>query len=105
MFKSGKKLHWIKNLWLRWRYGAGCCDTYCLYPYLAKRLSKIMRAFRDDSEGVGDEEFRRALDEMIFGFDYYAGNIACSDDDEEAFANRADAGIGQFGKKFRRLWW
>ena len=105
LFKPGGKLHFLKNLYWRFRYGAGCCDTYSLYHFLAPKLSRVLRAYKQDSVNVGDAEHKRAVDEMIFGFDWYAGNIKCEDKDEDAFEIRAQSGVEQFGKKFRNLWW
>ena len=69
-----KKLHWIKNLWLRARYGAGCCDTCqlaarkeleiipeCDHHFTGKRNGQIMAnsylwAFADEGNFPSHED-------------------------------------------------
>jgi hypothetical protein len=104
ILKSGGKLHFIKNRYLRWKEGAGCCDTYSLYYFLAPKISKGLKAFKKRAGsypmGITENEWDSILDEMIFAFDYCSGEEETTEGDE-----RSQKGLELFGKYFRGLWY
>jgi len=106
-----KKLHWIKNLWLRARYGAGCCDTYTLHFFMAGRILRWLKAFRAThrSSHPADlsslEEWDKELEKMIWSFEYLANGENSTLEQSEKDAKREQAGFELFGRRFRDLWW
>lgn len=116
-FNSGGKLHWIKNLYGRYRDGAGCCDRFSLDHYLSKRIIKPLKAFRNSNlmsfpmDFASVEEWEKALDEMIFAFEYLNADEFPPDEPPETYferskemAERQQRGFELFGKHFRSLW-
>ena len=101
------KLHWVENLWLRLRYGAGCCDTYSYVWYLSKRLSNDLKLFKkrcmSHPMDTTEEEWDKILDEMIWAFEYLENED--SYDYKKKDSNRCDRGLKLFGKYFRNLWY
>jgi len=99
--------HPIKNLWLRWHRGAGCCDTYSLYSYLSPIISRSLRAFKEDQSGYPSvltaEEWDKILDEMIFAFEYVVSDE--EDISDKKMQNRVSIGLRLFTKYYRHLWW
>jgi len=113
MFNSDSKLHWIKNLYLRFRYGAGCCDTYSLYLYLAKKILKPLKEFekRKDSfpsDLKSDKEWHEILNKMIWSFqntvDGETFEVPYDFEKERLLEKRQQEGFELFGKYFRNLW-
>lgn len=114
ILSSGGRLHFLKNLYLRWKYGAGCCDVFNLDYYLAKLIIRPLKRFRDGNKCGHPmdfktmEEWHKCLDEMIWAFQYIIdgeptsyyknGNI-----DWRPF-KREQRGLSLFGKHFRSLW-
>ena len=118
ILKSGGKLHWVKNLYLRYRYGAGCCDTYNLDTYLARKILPALKEFRKHKAGYpvefsSFEEWDKAMGEMIWAFEYFLeGKEACMNMKQENWidialtdAERETRGFELFGKYFRSLWY
>lgn len=116
-FKSGGKLHWMKNLYGRYRYGAGCCDRFNLDSYLSKKIIRPLKAFRNGNlasypmDFASVEEWEKALDEMIFAFEYLNADEFPPDEPAETYqkrsfemAEREQRGLELFGKHFRSLW-
>ena len=113
LFKSGGKLHWIKNLYLRYRYGAGCCDTFNFCHFLAPRLLKQIKCFKRHLERGGGypmdttwKEWHKELDEIIWAFEFIVNGEELVDDMEKNKSNneRQQKGFELFGKRFRDLW-
>ena len=107
ILKSGGKLHWIKNLYLKLRYGGGCCDIFSLDYYLAKKIVKPLKRFRDvgiDSYPVHmtAKEWETVLDKMIWSFEFFLKD----DIDNETIKNceKQQEGFELFGKHFNSLW-
>lgn len=113
-FGSGQTFHWIRNLYLRFKYGAGCCDIFSLDYYLAKRIIKPLKRFREcnNSSHPMDfkslEEWQKCLDEMIWAFEFIL-----KDEPATYYKNgkidfrpyrREERGLKLFGKWFRNLW-
>ena len=113
-FKSGECFHWIKNLYLRFRYGAGCCDIFSLDYYLAKKIIKPLKRFRLKNnmsypfELESLENWHKTLDEMIWAFQYIIDN-----EPTQYYKNgkidyrpfkRQRKGLMLFSKYFRDLW-
>ncbi len=109
IISSGGKLHWIKNLYLRWVYGAGCCDTYTMYPFLAEKLLKPMVAFRKRTMSypmaMSSRDWDSTLDEIIFALKFYSNDNWNDDWDAPEAEERAQKGMELFGKHFRDLWY
>ena len=105
-FGAGGKLHTLKNLYLRLRYGAGCCDIYSLYGFLSPRILKSLRRFRENVFShpayMTEKEWNNALDEMIFAFEWYSQEDEPWDGGKND--ERAQKGAELFGKHFRGLW-
>lgn len=110
IFKSGGKLHWVKNLYKRYRYGAGCCDTWNTDVYLAK---KILPALKEFKKGLGSypmefeslDEWVIAIDKMIWSFEYLIDGEDYVDIKEmENLMKKEQEGFELFGKHFRGLW-
>lgn len=116
LLKSGGKLHWIKNLYVRWRDGAGCCDTFSLDYHLAKKILPALKAFRKHNNmsypmGMSEKEWNDAIDEMIWAFQYLLDGEFPEDNPAETYmershqnAEREQKGFELFGKHFRSLW-
>lgn len=116
MFKSGGKLHWLKNFYLRRKRGAGCCDIYSLDYYLAKKILKPLQQFRKSlSENGGGypcelksmEEWLGILDKMIWAFEWIEKDEYIEDWTVEKnieYSKKAQEGYELFGKYFRNLW-
>lgn len=109
ILKSGGKLHWIKNLYQRWRYGAGCCDLHSLDYYLAKKILPTLKEFRKKivsyPANMTAEEWEAALDEMIWAFDYFVnGEDWNTIEESKTLGDREQNGFELFGKHFRDLW-
>ena len=115
MFKSGGKLHWVKNLYQRWWYGAGCCDIFNADYYLAKKIIKPLKRFRRNMGGYPGEfktieEWEKKVDEMIWAFEFLLnGEVTKKEDGTEEYYNQEDCkkaqeGFELFGKYFRNLW-
>ena len=114
LFDSGGCLHWVKNLYKRWKYGGGCCDVFGLDYYLAKKIIKPLRAFRNydrmshPAEFKSSEEWQRALDEMVWAFEYLLSGEGIDDDFDfkklQEDSEREQKGFELFGKYFRNLW-
>lgn len=109
-------LHQIKNLYLRFRYGAGCCDIFCLNYHLAKRIIKPLKFFRANvysfpTEFKKIEEWESIIDEMIFAFEFFLEDEYANPKYEnynakqmEKVYDRAQKGFELFGKYYRDLW-
>ena len=106
ILKSGGKLHWIKNLYLRLKDGAGCCDTYSYYNYLSPKIAKGLRTFKKRNcaypMAMTEEEWDELLDEMIWAFEYVSDDDFGLDDEKEMRAQKA---FELFGKHYRSLWY
>lgn len=114
MFKSGEKLHWIRNLYRRYKYGGGCCDVFGLDFYLAKKILPALKEFRRSLSINGGgypiefksmEEWLETLDKIIWSFEYLVNGeewediIECKEKGE-----KEQEGFELFGKHFRNLW-
>lgn len=113
IFSSGSKLHWMKNLYLRFKYGAGCCDVYGLDYFLAKRIIHPLKEFRrhDTVSYPPDltvEKWEAIIDEMIWAFDYFINEADNFTDysPKQMTQNykRQQKGFELFGKYFTHLW-
>jgi hypothetical protein len=110
-----KIFHPIKNLYLRYRYGAGCCDIFNTDFYLATKILPVLKQFRKrvlsrplDIDSI--EDWETILDKMIFSFE----SIVNEDDfaifgekeitDRELFYKKRQEGLELFGKHFSDLW-
>jgi len=106
-------LHYIKNLYLRLRHGAGCCDVFDLQTYLAIKIIKPLKVFRKSHllghpiEFKSQEEWEKIIDEMIWAFEHLLKN------DEDKIMEpgktmqcviREQKGLELFGKHFKDLW-
>jgi hypothetical protein len=102
----------VKNLWLRFRYGAGCCDIFSLDCYLARKIIRPLKEFRKRLEKNGGgvpmefkdmKEWLGTIDKMIFALD-----ITIQDEDMEIrdkdVYKRQQEGLELFGKHFMSLW-
>jgi len=116
IISPGSKLHWIRNLYLRYKNGGGCCDIYSLDYYLAKRIIKPLKAYRKATL-IGCpgnlnslKEWNMILDEMIWAFEFIVNNeLTVMPDGSEEYYNRIDhekmqKGLELFGTYFRNLW-
>ncbi len=108
-------LHQIKNLYLRFRYGAGCCDIFSLHYYLAKKIIKPLKLFRANVYSFPPDltfkEWKKMLDEMIFAFEFIAEGEHWNPKYEKYSAekvnklyDRAQKGFELFGKYYKDLW-
>lgn len=111
MFNSDSKLHWIKNLYLRLRYGAGCCDVFNLDYYLAKKILGPLKVFRKElvsypSGLSSSEEWEEILDKMIYSFEYIIkkDDLYLSVKEERIEMKKADEGLKLFAKYYQDLW-
>ncbi len=106
ILSSGGKLHWIKNLYLRFVYGAGCCDTYTMYPFMAKMLLEPIVAFKRRNMAypmaMSSKDWDATLDEIIFALRFYSGDSWDAPPEAE---ERAQKGMELFGKHFRDFWY
>jgi hypothetical protein len=102
-------IHSIKNRYLRWRYGAGCCDCYSYYYFIAPTLAKGIEEFRkycynnSTPSGLTVKKWDNILKEMVWAFNYI--NNERDDGYNEEKERRCDKGLKLFGKYFRDLWW
>ncbi len=116
LLKSGGKLHWVKNLYRRYKYGGGCCDIYNLDNYLVKKILKPLKEFRRSLSVNGGgypcelksmEEWLDILDKMIWAFQFLIDGEDIEnwtvEKDIEA-SKKAQEGYELFGKYFRSLW-
>lgn len=110
IFKSGGKLHWIKNLYGRYRYGAGCCDVFNLDYYLAPKILKGLKEFRKSvasyPSNLTCEEWESKLDDMIFAFQFLLDGEEYEDykKDGKKKLRRQQKGFKLFGEYYRDLW-
>ena len=107
LFKTGGKLHWLKNLYLRYKEGAGCCDSYSLCHYLAPTILRGLKVFRRNAGSYPAdlkslEEWQKLLDDMIFAFAFVIADDFGAKKKDYA---RTDRGLKLFGKYYRDLWW
>lgn len=111
--KSGGVLHPLKNLYKRYKYGAGCCDVYSLYDYLSKIIAPALRRFKETSHGhpmayVNDrtkeemtqEKWDDIIDMMIYAFD----SVEKDNRGEKIDYKKRQKGFELFGKWFTSLW-
>lgn len=115
LFSSGGKLHWMKNLYWRYKYGAGCCDTFGLCHFLAPRILRPLKRFKKHLERGGGypaditwEEWHKEINEMIWAFEYLVDGEDFSEpynfEKDKADGERMQKGFELFGKRFRDLW-
>lgn len=113
LFNSGGKLHWMKNLYLRFRYGGGCCDVFSLNYYLAKKIIEPLKVFRSKMPAshpseLTNEEWEKTLDEMIFAFELLLRNNDLSEslsyEEDKKQYERQQKGFEYFGKYYLNLW-
>jgi len=97
---------WIRNRWLRYRRGVGCCDLFSYDAYIARVIARDLKVFKKRKGGypsiLTEESWDAALDEMIFGFEHIEkceGLISDCPDCE-----RSQKGIELFAKHFKSLW-
>lgn len=101
--------HKLTNLYLRWRHGAGCCDCFSYYYYIAPKLAKGIEEFRkychgnSTPQGLTVEKWDQILKEMVWAFEHFAYDSF--GEYKEADDKRANKGVSLFGKYFRDLWW
>lgn len=106
LFKPGGKLHFIKNLYRRYKYGAGCCDRYNLDYYLATKILRPLKEFKKDCPSspvdfATSQEWDEALDKMIFAFEKkIEGDIYDIETDA-----KIQEGFELFGKYYQALWY
>ncbi len=108
LFNSGKFLHPLKNLWIRLRYGSGCCDVFNLDYHLAKIILPHLKEFRKNPFSYpahfnSHEEWEEILDKMIWAFDDFVNGDDFPADYEEQYRKQQE-GFELFGKHFRSLW-
>jgi len=113
ILKSGGKLHWAKNLFLRLKYKAGCCDIYSLDYYLARKIIGPLKEFRRNMgksypSDLTPEEWEKIVDEMIWAFEYFLDGEGLDDDfcfpQIKKDYKREQKGFELFGKYFHNLW-
>lgn len=82
-------------------------DTFSLDHTLAKVIAPALRKFKKHDVAypmdMTEETWSAAVDEMIYGFEFYAGDH-WSDFDEDHH-KRAREGVALFGARFYDLWW
>ena len=110
-------IHAAKNLIARWRYGAGPCDTYSLFYWIAPKIVRWLKSYKKDNDrrfggypcaftqegdknDEGSQRWSDALNEMIYGFQYTFDDP----DFVPAEYERAEKGRELFGKYFDHLW-
>lgn len=113
--------HQLKNLYLRYRYGAGCCDVFNLDYYLAKKITRPLKEFRRELENGGGvptefcegksteegmKEWKKTVDEMIWAFEFLLDGEGFGDnfDTKKENYEREQRGFELFGKHFKSLW-
>lgn len=112
ILKSGGKLHWIKNLYQRYKYCAGCCDIFSLDYYLAKKILPTLKRFREEvgsypCEFNSIEEWYAILDKMIWSFEFIVNGEDIPEwtvEKDLEYGKRSQEGLELFGKYFRNLW-
>jgi hypothetical protein len=114
ILQSGGKIHWIKNIYLRYKNGGGCCDIYSLDYYLAKKIIKPLKEFRRvgkigyPSEFKNMKEWNTVLDKIIWSFEYLLDGEGINEEFnlEKKLDNdkKEQEGFELFGKYFRNLW-
>lgn len=109
IFRSSSFLHPLKNLYERFRYGAGCCDIFNLDYYLAKKILKPLKVFRQDvcsypGNFNSIKEWEDILDEMIFAFDYTVNEDSYDFDNWREYDDRQSKGYKLFGEYYGHLW-
>lgn len=107
IFGVGGKLHWVRNLYQRFRYGAGCCDLYSLDWYLAKKIIKPLKRFKGVYKGgypmgMTEKKWKKIIDEMIWAFEFYLKDEMGGTPEDY---KREQKGFELFGKYFRDLWY
>lgn len=100
-------LHRVKNLWLRWTRGIGCCDVYDFYCYLAPKILVGLKTFKakgySHPANLTFEEWNEMLDDMIYSFQAVVdGKDGFSLNDEEY--KRYERGFKLFGEWYTALW-
>ena len=110
-FNSRGKLHWMKNLYLRFKYGAGCCDVFSLDYYLAKRIIEPLKVFRQKVGShpmdLTSEQWDEYLDDMIFAFEFLLDEERSKKlymDNSHSLYERQQRGFEYFGKYYLDLW-
>jgi len=114
-FKSGELFHVFRNLKLRLTKGAGCCDVYCLDRYLAKKIIKPLRVFRNSTCAYPMtfdkfDDWIKVLDEIIWSFDFLLNDNELPKDVKfgskkaNKYFKRQQKGFELFGKYFLSLW-
>lgn len=101
-------LHSIKNLYLRWTRGAGCCDVWGLYHFQAKQIAKQLKEFRRHMPSgypamLTSEQWTEYVDEMIWAFEFYSNEDDYNWSDDK-IQERATRGTELYGKYFAHLW-
>ncbi len=99
--------HPLKNLYLRYKNGAGCCDVWSLDYYLAKKILPALKEFKKRNysypSNLKTEEWDEVLDKMIWSFDSYNNKDFKLEFDEDWNKKRQE-GFELFGKYFTSLW-
>lgn len=101
--------HPFKNWWRRITTGAGCCDTFSYYNYLAPKIAIGLRQFKKRKYSypfdLTTTEWDEILDKMIWSFE----SITSKEEDEKwadkDFNDKQQEGFELFGKYFRSLWY
>lgn len=114
-FKSGGVLHPLKNLYLRRKNGAGCCDVVSLRDFLAPTIYKALKSFKDygmpswpgqftDGSKMTPKQWDEIINKMINSF-----KIVCDDgrpdfDDKDVNWEEVSEGLKLFGEYYLHLW-
>ena len=108
------KKHELKNLWLRYTRGVGCCDLFSYDGYIAKVMARDLRIFKAKNFAYpGDDEFKTFEDwqnyiqEIIDGLDSFDKIDWDAKDcfEQENKARLAqDEAMMKFAKRFSSFW-
>lgn len=104
MFRPNSKLHFIKNRYLRWKTGTGCCDCHSLKTYLATIIVPSLEKFKIETIShpidLTSDEWSKNLDDMIFAFKYYLNE----DNRKLTDFKKSQKGLKLFAKYYNDLW-
>lgn len=103
MFRIGYALLGVKYWWQRHTRGyddlALWNPDHAIASYALPLLKEFRKNLNSHPDGIDEEAWDEAVDEMIFGLEYVV-----RDEGSPADAARADRGLELFGKHFQSLW-
>ena len=106
-----KVTRWIRFFYQRRARGWDDSETWALDTSLSRLIVPRLKRFKELNDGfpaeLTEQKWNEILDEIIWSFEWFAGEKRwkLSTEEEVKELMRAEAGIHLFAKYFDALWW